>query len=123
MEIVVLLIRMIVFLVVLLYAANQLLKYMNNRSQQFGDKKLQVLERVAVSKSSAIGIVKILDKYYVMSLAEQTNEIMRELEPEEIERYLASQPKQEFVPKQFSQFFQEKKEQLTGKRKETDGKE
>ncbi len=123
MEIVFLLIRMIVFLVVLLYAANQLLKYMNNRSQQFGDKKLQVLERVAVSKSSAIGIVKILDKYYVMSLAEQTNEIMRELEPEEVERYLASQSKPELVPKQFSQFFHEKKEQLTGKRKETDGKE
>jgi flagellar protein FliO/FliZ len=123
MEIVFLLIRMIVFLVVLLYAANQLLKYMNNRSQQFGDKKLQVLERVAVSKSSAIGIVKILDKYYVMSLAEQTNEIMRELEPEEVERYLALQSKPELVPKQFSQFFHEKKEQLTGKRKETDGKE
>lgn len=120
MEIVFLLIKMIVFLFVLLYVANQLIRYLNNRTQQSGGKTLQVLERIAVSKTSAIGIVKILDKYYVMSLAEQSNEIIRELTPDEVQKYRTSQPQNaEFVPKQFAQLLQSKKDLLSNRKRKS----
>ncbi|WP_207942449.1 hypothetical protein DOK78_000919 [Enterococcus sp. DIV2402] len=124
MEIIFLLVKMIVFLFVLLYGANQLLRYLNNRTHQNGGKTLQVLERIAVSKSSFIAIVKILDKYYVMSLSEQTNEIIRELTPEEVQKYRTSQQTpQEIVPKQFSQLIQKKTEQLARRKRNSSNEE
>lgn len=123
MEIIFLLVKMIVFLFVLLYGANQLLRYLNNRTHQNGGKSLQVLERIAVSKSSSIGIVKILDKYYVMSLSEQTNEVIRELTPEEVQKYRASQVSSEIVPKQFSQLIQKKTEQLARRKRNSSNEE
>ncbi|MGX7195972.1 flagellar biosynthetic protein FliO [Enterococcus olivae] len=120
MELLSLLVKMIVFLFVLLYGANQLLRYLNNRTLQQGGKTLQVLERISVSKTSGIGIVKILDSYYVMSLSEQNNQIMKELTEEEVEKYLSSpQFEQEIVPKQFSQLIQKQKEQLAKRKRKS----
>lgn len=124
MDLIFLLVKMIVFLVLLLYGANQLVKFLNNRTLQQGGKTLQVLERISVSKTSGIGIVKILDDYYVMSLSEQTNEIIKTLTKEEVEAYLSS-PKfeQEIVPKQFSQLFEKQKERLVKRERKSSHEE
>ncbi|KRM96860.1 hypothetical protein FC19_GL000386 [Liquorilactobacillus aquaticus DSM 21051] len=48
------------------------------------------MRKIAVSKTSSIGVVQIVDKYYVMSFSEQQNEILKELTEEEAVKFLAS---------------------------------
>lgn len=76
------LIKMIAFLLIILYLINVSLKYLNRYTNQQNN-QLRILQKVAVSKSSSIGIIQILDKYYVMSFSEQQNQILKELSDEE----------------------------------------
>jgi flagellar protein FliO/FliZ len=76
------LIKMIAFLLIILYLINVSLKYLNRYTNQQNN-QLRILQKIAVSKTSSIGIVQILDKYYVMSFSEQQNQILKELSEEE----------------------------------------
>jgi hypothetical protein len=59
-----------------------------------------------------------------MSLSEQTNEVIRELTPEEVQKYRTSQQTpQEIVPKQFSQLIQKKTEQLARRKRNSSNEE
>ena len=69
-------IKMIVFLIVIIYTINWSLKYLNRYTSQTSD-TIQVIQRLGVSKTSSIAIVKILEQYYVMSLSEHQNQIIR----------------------------------------------
>ena len=63
-------------------------------------------------------IVKILEQYYVMSLSEHQNQIIRNLTPEEVIQYQTTlTPEVEpFVPSAFSDLVKSKVEQLTKKK-------
>lgn len=112
-------IKMIVFLIVIIYTINWSLKYLNRYTSQTSD-TIQVIQRLGVSKNSSIAIVKILEQYYVMSLSEQQNQIIRILTPEEVLRYQATlTPEVEpFVPSAFSDLVKSKVEQLTKKKED-----
>ncbi|CAH0417892.1 flagellar biosynthetic protein FliO [Periweissella ghanensis] len=75
-------IQTIVMLLVVIYLINITLKLLAKHSTQ-KDAAIQIIQKVAVTKTSALAIVKIVDQYYVMSLAEQQNQIVRELNPAE----------------------------------------
>ena len=112
-------IKMIVFLIVIIYTINWSLKYLNRYTSQTSD-TIQVIQRLGVSKNSSIAIVKILEQYYVMSLSEQQNQIIRILTPEEVLQYQATlTPEVEpFVPSAFSDLVKCKVEQLTKKKED-----
>lgn len=112
-------IKMIVFLLVIIYAINWSLKYLNRYTNQRSD-AIQVIQRLGVNKSSSIAIVKILEQYYVMSLSEQQNQIIKILSPEEVLQYQETlEPQVEpIVPSAFSDLVKSKVEQLTKKKED-----
>lgn len=112
-------IKMIVFLIVIIYTINWSLKYLNRYTNQTSD-AIQVIQRLGVNKSSSLAIVKILDQYYIMSLSEQQNQIIKILSPEEVLHYQSTlEPQVEpFVPSAFSDLVKSKVEQLTKKKED-----
>lgn len=75
-----------------IFMANGILKYLN--SYMMGKNRfIKIIERVAVNKNSALAIVKICDQYYLMSLSEDRNEILRELDKGELENFVGSMDK------------------------------
>ena len=77
-------IKMVVFLIVILYLVVQALKFLNKQMNP-ENSILQVIQRISVSKSSSIAIVKMFDRYYVMSISENQNQIIKELTLDEIQ--------------------------------------
>lgn len=74
--------RSIIALVVVIWLVNVLLKYLS----QYTNKQtttIEIIERVSVSKSSSLALVKIVNQYYLMSISENTSEILREFTEEE----------------------------------------
>lgn len=97
-------IKMVVFLIVILYLVVQALKFLNKQMNP-ENSILQVIQRISVSKSSSIAIVKMFDRYYVMSISENQNKIIKELTLDEIQSLKAFQKeqalKQSQLPKEF----------------------
>lgn len=97
-------IKMVVILIVILYLVVQALKFLNKQMNP-ENSILQVLQRISVSKSSSIAIVKMFDRYYVMSISENQNQIIKELTLDEIQSLKAFQKeqalKQSQLPKEF----------------------
>ena len=63
------------------------LKYLNRFTSQ-ANENFRVMKKIAVTKSSSLAIVLIIDKYYVMSFSEQENKIIKELSKEEAEKLI-----------------------------------
>lgn len=76
------LIRVIAGLAVVLLLLVLTLKYLNRFTSQ-ANESFRVVKKIAVTKTSAIAIVLIVDKYYVMSFSESGNSIIRELSDDE----------------------------------------
>lgn len=97
-------IKMVVFLIVILYLVVQALKFLNKQMNP-ENSILQVIQRISVSKSSSIAIVKMFDRYYVMSISENQNQIIKELTLDEIQSLKAFRKeqalKQSQLPKEF----------------------
>lgn len=112
------LVKMIAILAVVIYLINLSLKYLSRYTNQQST-QLEIIQRLTVTKSSAIAIVKILDRYYVMSLAEQENQILRELTTEEVIRLTQENQtmNHEQLGNQFAERLKENVQQLMQKRK------
>lgn len=81
--------KSVVGLIVIIWAANYGLKYLNT----FMTKKnqvIKVIDRTPTSKSSALSIVEIADTYYLMSFTDTRNEILKELTAVEKEKITSS---------------------------------
>ena len=63
------------------------LLYLNRFTSQ-ANENFRVVKKIAVTKSSSLAIVLIVDKYYVMSFSEQENKIIKELSKEEAEKLI-----------------------------------
>jgi flagellar protein FliO/FliZ len=111
------LVKMIAVLLIILYLINVSLKYLNRYTNQ-QNSQLRILQKVAVSKSSSIGIIQILDKYYVMSFSEQQNQILKELSKEEVAqlRLKTGEISEPLGVKDFSEWVKKAKNQLETKR-------
>ncbi|MBN2903116.1 MAG: flagellar biosynthetic protein FliO [Enterococcus sp.] len=111
------LVKMIGFLLLILYLINISLKYLNRYTNQHNH-QLRILQKIAVSKSSSIGIVQIMDKCYVMSFSEQQNQIIKELTPEETAAFLQQslESTQVQAGKDFSEWLNKAKAEIARKR-------
>lgn len=87
-------VRSIVALIVVIWLANQALKYINKLSNN-QSRSIQIVERISVSKSSSLAIVKILDDYYLMSFSEQASETLQKFTKEEAAEIETRMAKQE----------------------------
>lgn len=83
-------IKSILALGVIIFAANYSLKYLNTFMTKKG-KAIRIIERTVVNKSSSICIVEIAGTYYVMSFTDTRNEILRELTESEKEAVIKTQ--------------------------------
>ena len=80
-------IQSILVLVLVIALANFSLKLLNKHIK-YQNKIINIVERVSVSNSSSICVVKIIDSYYLMSLSNGENKIIKELDGEDIEEHL-----------------------------------
>jgi len=120
MDTIFLLVKMILFLGIILYLAQFLLHYLERYSKPVG-KNMQILDKIQVSKTSSIGVVKILDTYYLMSFAEQSNEILKELDVSEVANYIQAPEKKEPINGQtFSKILQNNLKKVVRKGKSSD---
>lgn len=78
------LIQTIIVLIIVIALANVSLKFANKYMLK-QNKIIKVVERVSVNNNSALSVVNICDKYYLMSLTGSENKILKELDKEEIE--------------------------------------
>lgn len=99
-------IKSILALAVIIFAANFSLKYLNTFMTKKG-KAIRIIERTAINKSSSICIVEIAGTYYVMSFTDTRNEILRELTESEKEAVIKTQTASE--DEQQTPFFSEAK--------------
>ena len=88
------LIQTLIVLVMVIFLANWVLKYLN-KYMTGKNKLVKVIERIAVNKNSYISIVEICGKYYLMSFSESGNEILKELNEEEIKNFIIESEEEE----------------------------
>ena len=81
------LVKMIAGLAAVLLLIVLTLKYLNRFTRK-ANENFSVEKKIAVTKSSSLAIVLIVDKYYVMSFSEQENKIIKELSKEEAEKLI-----------------------------------
>lgn len=113
-------IKLIVFLLIIIYLINISLKYLAKYSNQASN-KLRIIQKLNVTKTSAIGIVQIGEKYYVMSLAEQQNQIISELTASEAATFMTTTNealKTTAASQKFSQILQTTTKKLSKGKKE-----
>lgn len=77
--------QIFIVLIVVIILAQLSLKYLNTYTSK-NCKNIKILERIAVNKNSYLGIVKILDEYYLMSFSENKNEILKSLDRQYVEK-------------------------------------
>jgi flagellar protein FliO/FliZ len=78
------LLQTIIVLLIVIYLANLTLKFLNRKIQQ-QTTMIQIIQKQQVTQGSSIGVVKILDTYYLMSLADKENRILKELVKKDVE--------------------------------------
>ncbi len=115
--------RSIFALILIIWLANVLLGKLNKYTQG-QSKSIQIIERFSIGKSSSLAIVKVVEKYYLMSLNENSNEILKEFTADEVDEMLeimqdqtASTPSQLFtdmnvakIKDKYTKFFEKKKD-------------
>ncbi|MFT9371984.1 flagellar biosynthetic protein FliO [Liquorilactobacillus hordei] len=89
MDIYIAVFKTIIFLIIIIFMINICLKYLGKYTNQ-SKRNFRIIQKIAVSKTSAIGIVQIIDTYYVMSFSENRNEILKELNDYEVTQLLDS---------------------------------
>lgn len=110
--------RSIFALIIIIWLANVLLRQLNKYTQG-QSKSIQIIERFSISKNSSLAIVKIVERYYLMSFNDSSNEILKEFAANEVDEMLevmqdqtASSPSQLFtainvtkIKDKYTQFF------------------
>lgn len=89
-------IKSIIALIIVIWLANFLLNKLNSYSKGQA-KMIQVIERYPVSKTSSLAIVKIINRYYLMSLSESSSEILEEFSSKEAYEIVEQMNQQESI--------------------------
>lgn len=72
-------VKMLIVLGVVIYLISVSMKFLNRYTTQ-STRGLKIIQKIAVTKSSSIGVVQIAQRYYVMSFSETQNQILKELD-------------------------------------------
>lgn len=96
MESIFLIFKMIVFLFAIIFLIKITLTKMNKYTQT-QSQTIEIVERLSVGKESAIAIVSVCNKFYLMSMTTTSNELIKELDEEEVRELKAKKlSEQEF---------------------------
>ena len=77
-------VQTIVVLALVIVLANFSLKYLKTQMTK-QNKLIRVIERASINNHSALAVVEICGKYYLMSFTNNDNKILRELDEEDLE--------------------------------------
>ena len=77
-------VQTIVVLALVIVLANFSLKYLKTQMTK-QNKLIRVIERASINNNSALAVVEICGKYYLMSFTNNDNKILRELDEEDLE--------------------------------------
>lgn len=77
-------VKSIVVLIMIIAAANYLLKFLNGFMTKKG-KFINVIERMPLNRTSSLCIIEVSGKYYLMSCTDTSNEILKELAQEDVQ--------------------------------------
>lgn len=72
---------------IVIVLANLSLKFLKNQMSK-QNKIIKIIERVSINTNSALAIVEICDKYYLMSFTNNENTILKELDGGSIEEII-----------------------------------
>lgn len=72
---------------VVIVLANLSLKLLKNQMSK-QNKIIKIIERVSINTNSALAIVEICEKYYLMSFTNNENKVLKELDGESIEEII-----------------------------------
>lgn len=81
------LIQMIIILIIVIFIANISLKFVNKNMVK-DNKIINIIEKVALSNTSSLGVVDICGEYYLMSFTEKDNKILKNLDKNEVKNIL-----------------------------------
>ena len=102
------LVKMIAGLAAVLLLIVLTLKYLNRFTSQ-ANENFRVVKKIAVTKSSSLAIVLIVDKYYVMSFSEQENKIIKEEAEKLIRENRQNEERQLEMAENFKKIFEKAK--------------
>lgn len=119
MDIYITVFKTIVFLIIIIFMINICLKTLGKYTNQ-SKKNFRIIQKIAVSKTSSIGIVQVIDTYYVMSFSENHNEILKELNDYEVAQLLdllENAKSSEHNSKDFKQILQDMSDKIQALKK------
>lgn len=81
------LLQVIIVLGIVIFLANISIKLLNTHMTK-QNRVIKIVERVSINNNSALALVEICGKYYLMSFTNKENKILRELDGENIEEII-----------------------------------
>lgn len=87
LESIVLIIKNLMILGIVIVLANIVLRYVN-RYMTKNNNIIKIVERLSTNKDSSICVVKICDKYYLMSFTKESHNILKDLNKDVVEEIL-----------------------------------
>lgn len=91
-------IRMILGVLIIVFLANYLLKYMNTKLKH-NNKNIEIVDRVQVTNSSAIAIARITGAYYLISISESGSTILKEMGEAEVSQIMYADKSSDILEK------------------------
>lgn len=80
-------IKSIISLIIVILLANIILKSLNKYTKN-NNRGIIIIEKISVGNNSSIGIIKVLNEYFLMSFTNTNNEILKKLDEEEVLEYI-----------------------------------
>lgn len=80
-------IKTIISLIIVILLANIILKSLNKYTKN-NNRRIIIIEKISVGNNSSIGIIKVLNEYFLMSFTNTKNEILKKLDEEEVLEYI-----------------------------------
>ncbi|WP_313628663.1 flagellar biosynthetic protein FliO [Enterococcus italicus] len=111
-------VKTFILLGVVIYLISLSLKFLNRYTNRV-TRGISILQKVSVTKSSSIGVIKIAETYYVMSFSETQNQILKELTVDEAKLFLQNlqaETTETEVSRDFANLLKETSERMFKKR-------
>ncbi len=109
-------VQSLLVLVFVIFLAHTILRFMGRYTSK-QNRLIKIIERVGVNNNSAISIVEICGKYYLMSFSQNENRILKELDDLEMEELISQIQADE---NNFNTSFVDGIKTFTGRNKKTD---
>lgn len=85
-DILIMIIKLIIFLPLILLILYFILKYGGTKMQNINkNKAINIIERISISKNSYLLVIKIIDEYYLMQVDSGKSKVLMKLDKEKVD--------------------------------------